>query len=283
MGIELARGERGDLDGVSLLSGEPGPRRGAYFESYYGYLEFGWHPLAGWIDARGKYVHAPKALYFELAQDPKEEHDLAAQRREVVEAARGALAEIASRSVLARDAEGLDPELKRELQALGYAAIASSGGALPGPLAELALPDPHERTRDLADAQRAGGLIDSEKYEQAESLLRDLVARAPENRYAWDRLALCLMRMNRHREAIPALERVLAGAPGNADSWYHLGACRLVVGEEEKALAAFTRALELDPNHVEALGGLVRLMEAAGMGAKAAPFRKRFEAVQSRP
>jgi cytochrome c-type biogenesis protein CcmH/NrfG len=76
---------------------------------------------------------------------------------------------------------------------------------------------------------------------------------------------------------------MLEHSSGNADTWNYLGACRLVVGEEEKALAAFTRALELDPNHVHALGGLVHLLEAAGLGAQAAPFKQRFEAVQARP
>lgn len=278
----LAPGPDG-LDGVSLLAHAPAARRGAYFESYYGYLNFGWHPLAGWVGARGKYVHGQRARFYELAQDPKEERDLAPERAQLVGEARAAMAECAGEPGLVRDAEGLDPELKRSLQALGYAAFANEGTKVPAPLAELALPDPFERTQELADVQRAGGLMDAAKYAEAEALLRALLAGSPHNHFAWDRLAVCLMRMNRHREAIAPLERVLAEAPGNADTWNSLGACRLVVGQEEGALAAFTRALELDPNHVQALGGLVRLMEAAGMGAKAAPFKQRFQAVQSRP
>ncbi len=283
MGLELEEDELRWIDGVSLYAHEPARGRGAYFESYYGYLNFGWHPLSGWVGAAGKFVHGPGPRFYEPAHDPKEERDLAGERPVLVGEARGALAELVSRAVLARDAEGIDPELKRALQAVGYAAFASEGTTLPAPLAELALPDPHTRTLELADMQRAGGLVDGGKFVEAESLLRELVARNPENHHAWDRLALCLMRLNRHREALAPLERVLAASPGNADTWNYLGACRLVVGEEEKALAAFTRALELDPNHVQALGGLVHLMEAAGMGKEAAPFRKRFEAVQSRP
>ncbi len=282
MGLAREAG-RGALDGVSLYDDEPPRARGAYFESYYGYLNFGWHPLAGWVGPQGKLVHGPKARFFELASDPKEEQDLAAERASEIAAARKALIELAGRGALARDAEGLDPELKRSLQSVGYAAFASEGTELPAPLAELALPDPHARTEELSEVQRAGGLIESQGYAEAETLLRALVSRNPDNHHAWDRLALCLMRMNRHREAIAPLERVLAAAPGNADSWNYLAACRLVSGDEEKALAAFTRALELDPNHVQALGGLVHLMESAGMAKEAAPFRERFEAVQSRP
>ena len=281
MGLELDDDELAALDGASLYSGKPG-ERGTYFETYYGHLNFGWHPLCGWVDAQGKYLHAPRPRFYELA-DRKEEHDLAAQRGAAVGAARAAMAALAARPALAPDAEGLDPELKRSLQAVGYAASANEGAVLPAPLAELALADPHERTQELAEVQRAGGLIDGQKYAEAESLLRGVVARNPDNRYAWDRLALCLMRMNRHREAIAPLERVLAGSSRNADTWNYLGACQMVAGEQEKALAAFTHALEIDPNHVQALGGLVHVMEDAGLVAEAAPFKRRFEAVQARP
>jgi arylsulfatase A-like enzyme len=271
------------VDGLDLLGDEPPATRGAYFESYYGNLNFGWHPLSGWVDGRGKYVHAPAPRYYEPVGDPDERENLVSDRGDRIRAARGALGEVAGARALARDAEGIDPELKRSLQAVGYAAFASEGTDVPGPLDELALPDPHACVQELADVQRAQGLIGAGKYEEAESLLRNIVAAHPQNPYAWDRLALCLMRMNRHREALPALERVLAASPGNADTWNFLGACRLVVGDEEKALAAFTRALELDPNHVQALGGLVHIMEAAGMTKEAEPFKKRFVAVQGRP
>jgi len=272
-----------EVDGIDLSSGAPPEARGAYFESYYGYLNFGWHPLTGWVDARGKYEHGARARYCEPDGDPLEEHDLLAQRATQVAQARGALAEAAARPGLARDAEGIDLELKRSMQALGYAALSNEGTDVPEPLAELPLPDPHARTAELVDFQRAQGLLSAQKYAEAESALRRLVERYPENHFAWDRLALCLMRENRHAEAIAPLERVVAASRGNADTWTYLGACRLVVGEEEKAMAAFTRALELDPNHVHALAGLIHLMEAAGMSAESKPFQERFEAARSRP
>jgi arylsulfatase A-like enzyme len=271
------------LDGVSLLDDSPAAKRGTYFESYYGHFNFGWHPLVGWVDASAKLIHGPQARFFELAHDPGEEHDLAAERAERVAQFRGAIGEVAGRPALARDAEGLDPELRKTLQGVGYAAIADEGTSVPAVLAELELPDPLACLQELADFQAAEGWLAAEKYPEAERSLRRLVEAHPHNPFAWDRLALCLMRMNRHAEALSALEHVLAETSGNADTWCYVGACRLVIGDEEKALTAFRRALELDPNHVQALGGLIHLMEAAGMASEAAPLKKRFEAVQSRP
>jgi tetratricopeptide (TPR) repeat protein len=279
LGLEHA----GGVDGVSLLGRGPDDARGAYFESCYGYLNFGWHPLAGWVDARGKSIHSARTRFYEPVRDPKEERELAAERALVIGSHRGALLEVANRPALARDAEGIDAELKRALQAVGYAAFSTEGTQIPPPLAELALPDPFERTAELELFQRSQGLLANGKYAEAESALRALVEANPDNHFAWDRLALCLMRMDRHREALALLERVLAASPGNADTWSHLGACRLVTGELDKALAAFTHALELDPNHVQSLGGLVHLMESSGLAQEAGPFKERFEAVRSRP
>jgi arylsulfatase A-like enzyme len=280
LGLTPAKGVR--IDGLSLLGRSPPAERGAYFESYYGHLNFGWHPLSGWVDGSGKLVHAPTPLYFEPS-DAGEVQNLAPERPERVRALRGRLEEFARLPALPPDAEGLDPELKRSLQALGYAAFAKEGVSVPAPLATLELPDPHTRVAELARFQRAEGLLAAQRHGEAERELRALLDENPGNPFAWDRLALCLMRQDRHREALEALERVLALAAGNADTWNYVGACQLVAGAEDKALAAFTRALELDPNHVHALGGLVHVMEAAGLGERATPFRTRFEAVQARP
>ncbi|MSR62630.1 MAG: hypothetical protein EXS08_09330 [Planctomycetes bacterium] len=277
LGLEPTAG----IDGRDLLA-DAAPGRGLYFESYYGFLNFGWHPLSGWIDASGKYVHAPQPRFY-APGDANEEHDLAGERATEIATHRGALAELAGATTLAPDAEQIDPELKRALQAVGYGAFAEGRAPVPAPLAELALPDPHGRVEELRRFQQAAGLIAGGQNEAAESLLRKLVTENPTNHLAWDRLALSLMRQNRHKEALVPLQKVLDASAGNADTWAYLGACELVAGAQAKALAAFTRALELDPNHAQALGGLVQLMRDAGLGKEAAPFQARFEAVQSRP
>jgi len=283
MGLELGKDEAGAIDGVSLLGPGPNAKRGVYFESYYGFVSYGWHPLTGWLDRDGKYIHSRRPLFFDFERDPGEEHDLLAQRAGKLAAYREAITALAGAPVLALDAEGIDPELKRSLQAVGYAAVADASTGLPDPLSNLELADPHERTAEQLEIQRAQGRIAAGDHASAEVTLEALVRANPRNLFAWDRLALCRMRMQRFAEAIGPLERVLAEGPGQADTWSYLGACRLVLGEDQKALAAFTSALELDPYHVQALGGLLHIMEGAGLVEQAAPFRKRFEAVQSRP
>jgi len=283
MGIALSDGERRALDGVSLFEAPPGELRGIYFESYHGYFAYGWHPLTGWLDRKGKFVHSASERFYELDSDPLEEHDLAVERGSALRVYREQIEAVSQAPALARDAEGVDPELRRALQAVGYSALSGEGAHAPGVLERLELPDPAEGTAEQLDYQRAMGLLETGSLAAAETPLRRIVSDNPGHLAAWRGLALCRMRANRHAQAIDPLEYVLSRGPGNADTWADLGACRVVTGQEEKAVAAFTHALEIDPNQVQALGGLLQLMEGAGLGSKAAPLRERFQAAQSRP
>ncbi len=281
MGLEA---DEDGLDGQDLLEDEPGEERGAYFESYYGYFGYGWHPLAGWLDRRGKYIHSCEPLYFDLESDPEEGRDLSRERGKELEPYRQALVAVERAPALAPAVEDpLDPVLRSSLQALGYAALAGSRVEMPAPLAVLERPSPHARAKEQLEVQEGEGLLANERYAEAEAQFSSIVSDNPGNLFAWDRLALCRMRSGRHAAAIEPLEHVLAEGPGHAESWVYLGTCLLVTGDHERSLAAFARALEIDRNHPQALGGIVNALEEAGLAAQAAPFRERFEAVQGRP
>src|SRR5262249_32088535 len=58
------------IDGRDPLA--PGPRAGAYFESYFGTKSFGWSPLAGWTDGREKYVCSSAPELYDVVADPGE-------------------------------------------------------------------------------------------------------------------------------------------------------------------------------------------------------------------
>ena len=279
LGLEVPAG----LDGLDLFSGALDEREGLYFESLYGHLAFGWHPLAGALDADAKLVRGARDLLF-AADDTAEERDLAAGEPERVARLAALVDAVARAPRLPKNAEGIDDELKRELSALGYAALSAENLEVPAPGERIAgLPDPHERVAELRAAQDATGLLAAGRLQEAEEALRALLRSWPENAFAQDRVAELFLRTGRAREARAPLERVLASGRGGADTWARLGAAHLVAGDEGAALAAFTRALELDAFHVHALGGLLNVMESAGMNAQAAPFRARFHEVQSRP
>ena len=133
------------VDGVSLLHAAPALDRGVYFESYYGYLSYGWSPLSGWLDAEGKYIHSSAPQFFDVAGDPGETEDLAGARSEELSRYAAAIGEVAGAPALENPGfVGLDEGLLESIRSLGYAA-GGTGETLPHPLDTAGRPSPQSR------------------------------------------------------------------------------------------------------------------------------------------
>ncbi|MCZ6599113.1 MAG: sulfatase, partial [Planctomycetota bacterium] len=126
----LELGGPGDVDGVSLHRRRAPPDRGVYYESYYGFFSYGWSPLAGWADARGRYLHSSAPEYYALT-DEEERVDLIAEQDEL-ERYRRAIDSIAGRSRLTRDAnDTAAAHVLAQLQRLGYTGAAAGADGIP--------------------------------------------------------------------------------------------------------------------------------------------------------
>ncbi len=235
-----------DIDGLSLLRRRSPAGRGVYFESYNGYMSYGWSPLAGWLDGQGKYLHSSRPQFFDLDEDPEESRDRIGE--EDVERYRSALARVFELDVLPDDAEAtIDEELRRKIQDLGYAAMGDIEESLPHPLDPSDRPSPAERAEEQAETLRAIHLIDIKLLDQAIPIFESVLAGNPDNLFALDKYAYCLVQRERFEEALPHLERLTREGPGWAGSYFNLGLALDAVGRTEEALAPLSRALELDP------------------------------------
>jgi arylsulfatase A-like enzyme len=262
-----------ELDGWNLWDGDPPAARGVYFESYMGYLELAASPLAGWIDAGGKYLESSAPEFYRLDSDPREEtSDLEVAD---VERYRGAMAWTLARSPLAPEESALDDSLLAGIRALGYAGGASNS-LLPSPLEKSARPSPQEMIPQLAELVRAAGLVDAGQHENALAIVQPLAAAHPEMSRALALEATCLIALGRTREAIEPLQRYLELAPGRALEHYNLGVCLKDAGRTEEAIASFRRALELEPARPGWLPGFVAYLRQAGKEADAAEIEGRY-------
>ena len=271
----LALGETGDVDGESLWRRELSEDRGVYFESYYGYLHYGWSPLAGWADRFGKYVHSSDPELFDPARKPKEGQNLLAQAPERAAAYRERIAEVAARAALPAG-EALDPALLASVRQLGYTDAGGARGTLPGPLEDTGLPSPHARAEELRRAAEALRAAESGDREGAIARLRELARENPRNSFALEYLGFYLIDAGQPGEAIPVLEGLLAIGPERASTHLNLGYCLQATGQDERAIAQFARVIELDPLHVEGLQNLITVLERNGRGVEAAELRKRL-------
>jgi arylsulfatase A-like enzyme len=245
---ELGLGAGVGLDGTSLAL-EPGSAsRGVYVESYSGYLNYGWSPLAGWVDARGKYLHSSRPEFYDLEQDPHETRNLLEGSSVDVSPYREAIAELSRRPRLASSGGvQLTQEQLGQLHALGYAAAGEVSGALPDPLDPSDRPAPIDRTEQYVKFTRALGLAQAGRNERAITLLREVLAEEPGNVYALETLGAALLGELRFEEAAGTLEDLFA--LGSERYWARacLGSAYEQLGRFDEALAQFASAQRLRP------------------------------------
>jgi len=294
------------LAGVSLrMTGrEPPPTRPAYFEALSASLNRGWAPLRGVVQERWKYIDLPIPELYDLAQDPAEEHNLAAAHPGEVERLRGVLESLRTGERVAARADE-SAETVQRLRALGYL----SGGEVPRkdrytedddpkrliPLEDLssrmlsrywagdvegALSLAREILRQrpndplthlqLAYLERARGDLPA-----AIAAARRAVALRPHDAESVALLGVYLNEAGRAAEVVQLLEPHASKPQGDLDVLTAYGMALAQVGRRPEALAVFERARSADPSNamVRVNAGTVHLMNGA-----LAPAREAFQA-----
>jgi len=269
-----------DLDGRSFWSAAAPEERGIYFESFYGYLNFGWSPLAGWIDARGKYLHASDERFFDLQSDPLEERDLLAERAADVTRAQRGIAELERAPKLAAAAPQVSEALLQSLRGLGYAAVGGESRALPHPLEDTGLPSPERMREPYATSLSALELAKRGELAEAERLFRAVLEVNPGNPFVLDQLAVCLLQRGDFEQAAATLRSILdLGHRSTPGVWFKLARCLEELQQTPEAIEALERALALDPTRAPWLVELARLLRASGRTGEAAQVEQRIAAL----
>ena len=257
----MGLGSAGSLDGLDLYRSRVPAERGVYFESFDGYVTYGWAPLAGWADRELKYVHGPEPELFAPAVDPHEQRALETDAG--VPDAVASLRSIARAEPLARGA-ARDASALQELASLGYAGTDDSALEYPDPLEVTQRPDPRSRRDELRESTRAFALQNEGRFEEAVGVHREVLARYPRSLATLQRLGFCLMHLGRDDQAVDAFERYLALQPDNANVLQNLGAALYRLGRVDDAVDAWQRSLRLAPNHVPTLRFLGPALESRG-------------------
>ncbi len=262
-----------ELDGRDLAPAQDAASastRGTYFESCTGYLNYGWAPIAGWVEGGAKYLHGTEPELYDLVRDPLERTNLIAERAAEAERARDAIAALASRTRLAAVPAAAPEELRADIEALGYAGGAAASAVFPEPLAPTGLPDARGRMGELERFYRAVLQHNAGKVEPAIAELRALVEENPENVYALNVLATYLHETRKIEEALATLQRIPERGQDRVNVQDLLGHCLEQLGETARARAHFERALALKPGDPHQLQDLARVRGAPG-GSDEAP------------
>jgi choline-sulfatase len=263
-----------------------------YSEAFYARFHYGWSELRAVRTERYHFIEAPRAELYDLATDPGELHNLAAEERRTVAALRKTLGEIEQAAGPAQAAPAPieeDEETLRKLSALGYVgSTAKTEGK-----SWRDLPDPKDRIRiyNLMDEARQEAI--ENRHDAAIALLNQIVKEDPEvidawfmlgNAYAqkhdWERaadyykktlakrpdhdyamigLADTLVARNRIDDAVLGYRTYLERDKDNAQITYRLAQVLLDAGRNDEAQRTFLRALAIEPKTARAEVGLAVL------------------------
>ncbi len=264
------------LDGIDLLDAPP-TDRGVYFESYSGYLSYGWSPLAGWLDAGGKYIHGSEPTFFDWKSDPKETVLIpAGEDDERLRPYRSAIAELASKKTFVAESAGAD--LLDDLRGLGYASVGAAPAKFPQPLEATGLPAPEKMWELYQESLRALTLAQAGSIADAEAVFVRVLEVNPKNAFVLEQLANCQVQSGRPEEACETLRRLLRETPAaeSPRAWFKLGQLLRVQGKFDEAIQALRRADELAPNRRSYMRELLSALRDAGKTAEADSIAKRL-------
>jgi tetratricopeptide (TPR) repeat protein len=92
-------------------------------------------------------------------------------------------------------------------------------------------------------------LIQTERYGEAEQVLRRHLGQDPEDALAMALLAICLSERKQHKEAIESARKAIALEPDSAFQYSTLARCLSHADQHNEALEAIGQAIELDPEN----------------------------------
>jgi len=249
------------LDGVDLLADGRRERDEAYAETEYP-ASFGWSPLRSVRVGGLKLIDAPRPELYDLAADPRETRDLAAERPDAVERLRQALRGASGRE-RAPSLARLDPASAERLRALGYVSGEAAAREARGDR-----PDPKDRLEAYRAFEAALAAESRGDRTAAVAGLGRLVASEPANAVFRRALVSALRRAGRPAEAVAALG-VPGSERGDAAAWQERAAALEAAGRRREAEESARTAVRLDPARPEAHNQLGVLLASRGQAREA--------------
>lgn len=249
------------------LVGKPAEGAPCYGETEFPLTEYGWSPLACLVRGEWKYVRAPRSELYDLGNDPGEKANLCAK-----DAARGREMEarlaLVEKGMAKAEASRVAPDeaARKALESLGY--LAGDAASSP-PEAGAALRDPKDAVRLRVEFIRAADLRERGRGDEADAILRGLIAASPESyafRYA---LGRSLFERGRYAEALPEFEEMARRNPGDFRTHYNLGKTLIKLGRYDRAVDELAAAVKLDASVPDVLNNLGLALLGAGKAEEA--------------
>jgi len=252
----------------------------AYAESLTPSLQFGWSPLHSLRTPRYKYIDAPKAELYDLAQDADEQTNLTGSNSGLVREMKAELQRLmaeTSRGAPTPQAANLDKETMERLSALGYigAPVSARKPAGRGPLA-----DPKDKLAVFQAVTAAGELVLEEKYAEAAARIESALRDEPMIPQALLVLSTCYVELGRSEEAKAKLELILKEDPESIPALISMANILLEERKNEDVIALCKRTLSLDERNTQAQMLIGEVLLGELKHGEALPYLERTVEIQ---
>jgi len=264
-----------EIQGTSLVPYLEGKRRGdlvCYLETYFPLEDCGWSPLVGLVDQGWKYIEAPRAELYHLAEDPGEKNNVISSEEKVLSSIKEKLKDV----IKTWSSEASAPRRKMSLQeeerlrALGYVGGKFSSELLQGPL-----PDPKDKIGEFLVLHKAMRLEWEGNLAEAEKYYREMVRISPQVPWNYVNLAILLSKRQNMLGAIEALKEGLTRMPGNFVLLSRLGHFYMRAGQLNEAYDTSQTVLQQDPRYFDALVISGWVLDMWGREGEASEYFKR--------
>jgi arylsulfatase A-like enzyme/Tfp pilus assembly protein PilF len=282
LGIDIPKNVQGkDLSAYLGNDAASRPKdRHLYSESMTA-TKYGGNSLLGLIDDRYKYIQTTRPELYDLINDPKEADDLIARQQGRARILQDKLKQILEESVLENTQSGLELDTKalEKLETLGYV-----GGGIEEEFSfDQEKTDPKDLIEYHADMSRIQGLIQNEKFDEAEKVCEELIAQNITETYGQlcHFLVSIAKEKNDYQMAITYLQEIIKLNPDQPSAYIEYGGILLKTGETSQAAAQFLKANELRPDNAVISGNIAKAYYDGGKLNKAIEYC--YKALELKP
>jgi arylsulfatase A-like enzyme/Tfp pilus assembly protein PilF len=236
-----------ELRGESLLDLKT--PRDTYFESLTSSLNLGWAPLVGMIHEGHKYVDLPLAELYDLVHDPGETKNVLRDDRRMTNKIRQLMAHAAPAPDLNVE-RNISQDEAQKLMSLGYLT-----GTAAAKKTYTAADDPKNLVTFFARMNRAVSLYQESKWNEALDVAQKLLKERPEMSMARDLVAFMLQQTEHNDQAETFLRDEIAKGEADETMKKRLGLLLSEKGEAAEAVQILSQfASSKDPDLLNAYG-----------------------------
>ncbi len=262
-GLEIPEAVQGrSLTPLFVEGANPAEHRFVYSETFYARYHYGWSELTSIRDDRYKLIMSPDPELYDLTEDPGETTNLVASAPELYESLAARADElIAEISKGAADGKfmAVDDETLAKLASLGY--LGSFSPTDRGSDEELA--SPREKIGIYNRSIRARQRMQQERYDEAETLLQEILSEDARVLDAYQTLAQLYDLQERFAEAAEVYKQAIPLKPEDPHAYINLAETQIKLGLVEEAEKTALDALDfVEPNaHIYYILGNVSRMQ----------------------